>query len=184
MKELQNLQKIQDSTPTAELGWYIDTAKIDNAYQWIVELHSFHTFEEKGKKLPLAEDMKKRKITSVVLEVNFNKDFPFTPPYVRVIRPRFLSLMQGGGGHIVMGGAMCMELLTNSGWSSVLSMEGVLMQVRLAIASEPYARLDTSAGGGDYGTMEAAGGYLRACQTHGWAVPPGFREMAYAGVKM
>lgn len=179
MKELLSLQKIQSSTPTAHLGWYIDTEKIENVYQWIVELHSFHTFEDKGKKLPLAEDMKKRKITSIVLEVNFNKDFPFTPPYVRVIRPRFLSLMQGGGGHVVMGGAMCMELLTNTGWSSVSTMESVLLQVRMAIASEPYARLEPGQTGGDYGTMEAADGYLRACQTHGWAVPPGFREMAY-----
>jgi ubiquitin-conjugating enzyme E2 Q len=178
MKELIDLHKVQSSTPIAELGWYIDTEKIENAYQWIVELHSFHTFEDKGKKLPLSEDMKKQKITSIVLEVNFNKDFPFTPPYVRVIRPRFLSLMQGGGGHIVMGGAMCMELLTNTGWSGVSSMESVLMQVRLALASEPYARLEASGKGGDYGTMEAATGYLRACETHGWEVPPGFRQMA------
>lgn len=184
MKELQSLSKVQSSTPAVELGWYIDTDKIENVYQWIVELHSFHIFENKGKKLPLSEDMKKRKITSIVLEVNFNKDYPFTPPYVRVIRPRFLSLVQGGGGHIVMGGAMCMELLTNTGWSSVSSMESVLMQVRLAIASEPHARLAPSGGHpGDYGTMEAAEGYLRACQTHGWAVPPGFKEMAYSHVQ-
>lgn len=180
MKELQSLQKVQSTTPTAELGWYIDTDKIENVYQWIVELHSFHIFENKGKKLPLSEDMKKQKITSIVLEVNFNKDYPFTPPYVRVIRPRFLSFVQGGGGHIVMGGAMCMELLTNTGWSSVSSMESVLMQVRLAIASEPFARLDPSMRGGDYCTMQAAEGYLRACQTHGWAVPPGFKDMVNA----
>lgn len=180
MKELQSLAKVQSSTPAAELGWYIDTDKIENVYQWIVQMHSFHIFENKGKKLPLSEDMKKQNITSIVLEVNFNKDYPFTPPYVRVIRPRFLSLMQGGGGHIVMGGAMCMELLTNTGWSSVSSMESVLMQVRLAIASEPFARLEPSGRSGDYGTMEAADGYLRACQTHGWAIPPGFKEMAYA----
>lgn len=184
MKELRSLQKTQNSTALAELGWYIDTDKIENVYQWIVELHSFHIFENKGAKLPLSKDMKKRNITSIVLEVNFNKDYPFSPPYVRVIRPRFLSLVQGGGGHIVTGGAMCMELLTNTGWSSVSSMESVLMQVRLAIASEPHARLDTSMRGGDYGTLEAADGYLRACQTHGWAVPPGFREMAYARSKI
>ncbi|CAK3742291.1 related to ubiquitin conjugating enzyme [Lecanosticta acicola] len=181
MKELQNLQKVQESSNLAELGWYIDVEKIENVYQWIVELHSFHTFEVKGKPLPLAEDMKKQNLKSIVLEVRFNKDFPFTPPYVRVIRPRFLTFQQGGGGHIVMGGAMCMELLTNTGWSSVSSMESVLMQIRMAIASEPFARLDQSGRGGsiDYGTAEGAEGYVRACNTHGWQVPPGFREMAY-----
>ena len=181
MKDLQTAQKLQDSTPLADLGWFIDVEKVDNAYQWIVELHSFHTFEIKGKKLPLVDDMKKKGVKSIVLEMRFSKDYPFTPPYVRVIRPRFLSLNQGGGGHIVLGGAMCMELLTNSGWSSVSSIESVLMQIRLAIASEPFARLDMH-GGGDYGIGEAADGYIRACHTHGWQVPPGFKEMAYGGV--
>ncbi|KAK5175425.1 uncharacterized protein LTR77_000564 [Saxophila tyrrhenica] len=179
MKELQSCARVQDATPLADLGWSIDVAKIENAYQWIVELHSFHTFEIKGKKLPLAVDMAKQGVKSVVMEVRFNKDFPFSPPYVRVITPRFLGFNQGGGGHIVLGGAMCMELLTNTGWSSVSSMESVLMQIRLAIASEPFARLDVHAGRGSYGTGEAADGYVRACQTHGWKVPEGFREMAY-----
>ena len=179
MNELKSLAKVQEAANPAELGWYLDLEKIDNVYQWVVELHSFHTFEVKGKPLPLAEEMKKKGLKSVVLEIRFNKDFPYTPPYVRVIRPRFLSLAQGGGGHIVLGGAMCMELLTNTGWSSVSSMESVLMQIRMAIASEPFARLDMHAGKADYGTGEAAEGYIRACQTHGWQVPPGFKEMAY-----
>ena len=180
MKDLQAVAKVQDSTAPAELGWYIDVEKLDNAYQWIAELHSFHVFDIKGKLLPLVADLKKKGLKSIVLEMRFNKDYPFTPPYVRVIRPRFLSLNQGGGGHIVLGGAMCMELLTNSGWSSVSSIESVLMQIRLAIASEPFARLDLHHAG-DYGTGEAAEGYIRACQTHGWLVPPGFKEMAYGG---
>lgn len=179
LKDLQTVQKIIDTTPQAELGWFIDVQKIENMYQWIVELHSFHLFEIKGKKLPLAEDMKKQGIKSIVLEMRFNKDFPYTPPYVRVIRPRFLGFNQGGGGHIVLGGAMCMELLTNTGWSSVSSIESVLMQIRMAVASEPFARLDMRSANADYGTGEAAEGYIRACRTHGWEVPPGFTEMAY-----
>lgn len=81
---------------------------------------------------------------------------------------------------------MCMELLTNTGWSSVMSMESVLMQVRMAIASEPFARLEgkgQTAATGKYGAAEAAEGYLRACASHGWIVPPGFKEVAY-GVGM
>jgi ubiquitin-conjugating enzyme E2 Q len=178
MKDLQTVSRVQESTALADLGWLIDVEKIENAYQWIVELHSFHIFDIKGAKLPLVDDMKKRGVKSIVLEMRFNKDYPFTPPYVRVIRPRFLSFNQGGGGHIVLGGAMCMELLTNSGWSSVSSIESVLMQIRMAIASEPFARLDLRTPG-DYGTGEAADGYIRACRTHGWEVPPGFKEMAF-----
>ncbi|KAM0708217.1 hypothetical protein Q7P35_004867 [Cladosporium inversicolor] len=184
MSELRSLSKVQEKNSLVSLGWSIDTEKIENVYQWIVELHSFHTFSIKGKLLPLVEDMKKAGITSIVLEIRFGPDFPFSPPYIRVIRPRFLPFTQGGGGHIVIGGAMCMELLTNSGWSSVMSMENVLLQVRMAIASEPFARLEgkgkvANDRHNDYGAGEAAEGYLRACQSHGWQVPPGFKEVAH-----
>jgi ubiquitin-conjugating enzyme E2 Q len=184
MSELGSLAKIQENNSLVSLGWSIDTEKIDNVYQWIVELHSFHTFSINDKPLPLVEDMKQANATSIVLEIRFGPDFPFSPPYIRVIRPRFLPFTQGGGGHIVIGGAMCMELLTNSGWSSVMSMESVLMQVRMAIASEPFARLEgkgqtTHHRSSDYGAAEAADGYIRACASHGWQVPPGFREVAH-----
>ncbi|QIW97298.1 hypothetical protein AMS68_002816 [Peltaster fructicola] len=178
MNELTSMQKVLASTPPHELGWHIDLEKTDNVYQWIVELHSFDKMEVKGKRLPLADDMAARKIKSVVLEIRFGHDFPYSPPYVRVVRPRFLSFAQGGGGHIVIGGAMCMELLTNTGWSGINTMESVLLQVRLAIASEPFARLDRHQKC-DYGTQEAADGFIRACRTHGWTEPPGFREIAY-----
>lgn len=65
-----------------------------------------------------------------------------------------------------------------------MSMESVLMQVRMAIASEPFARLESKGhlyadSGHDYGTGEAADGYIRACQSHGWQVPPGFQQIAH-----
>jgi ubiquitin-conjugating enzyme E2 Q len=182
LSELSTLAKVQSSTPLADLGWSIDTEKIENVYQWIVELHSFHTFSINNAPLPLAQDMKAANATSIVLEIRFGPDFPFSPPYIRVISPRFLPFTQGGGGHIVIGGAMCMELLTNTGWSSVMSIESVLMQVRMAIASEPFARLEAkgkTAATSKYGAAEAADGYLRACASHGWKTPSGFREVAY-----
>ncbi|KAK5011076.1 hypothetical protein LTR28_005889 [Elasticomyces elasticus] len=175
------LQKVQETTPLYELGWFIDLEKFDNAYQWIVQLHSFDSFSETDKPLPLAEQMKKRKIDSVVLEMRFGGDFPMSPPFVRVIRPRFVPFMQGGGGHVTAGGAICMELLTNTGWSSASSIDSVLLQIRLAIASrEPFpAQLDHVQHG--YGVSEAVDAYIRACHNHGWRVPDGFREMALSG---
>lgn len=103
---------------------------------------------------------------------------------------------------------MCMELLTNSGWSAVSSIEGVLLQVRLAIMNlEPKpARLsksklpswsalclclDSLTNGIsvhtgkqqqiDYGTGEAIAAYIRACQAHGWEVPKDFKDFASQG---
>lgn len=175
--DLNAIRKVQGSQPLHELGWYIDPEHTDNLYQWIVELHSFEP------NLPLAQDMKAKGVKSVVLELTFGKDYPFAPPFVRVIRPRFLPFQQGGGGHVTAGGALCMELLTNDGWNAVNSIESVLMQVRLAISSrEPrYAKLDPRSYNLDYGIGEAVEAYIRACDSHGWKVPPGFRQMVWAG---
>jgi ubiquitin-conjugating enzyme E2 Q len=176
MKDFKDLINVQNMTPAHELGWHIDEHKVDNIYQWIVELHSFEST------LPLAQDMKKNNVKSIVLELRFGKDYPMSPPFVRVIRPRFLGFQQGGGGHVTAGGAMCMELLTNDGWSAVSSIESVLLQVRMAISSlEPKpARLERG-GRVDYGVGEAVEAYIRACAVHGWTVPPGFRDMVYGG---
>lgn len=161
-RELTATLRVQDTHPAHELGWYIDRELVNNVYQWIVELHSFESH------LPLAQDMKSKGIKSVVLEIRFGRNYPMSPPFVRVIRPRFLSFMAGGGGHVTAGGALCMELLTNSGWSAVSNIESVLLQVRLAISStDPKpARLETGIVR-DYQVGEAVEAFVRACNTHG-----------------
>lgn len=89
--DIKQLQKAYTTTPLHELGWYMDFENIENMFQWIVELHSFDP------ELPLAKDMKQAGVTSVVLEVRFGREYPFSPPFVRVIRPRFLPFLNGGG---------------------------------------------------------------------------------------
>ncbi|KAI0137213.1 polymerase [Xylariales sp. AK1849] len=171
-REINKLQRVQSTTPLHELGWYIDFDNITNMFHWIVELHSIEA------SLPLAKDMKAAGVTSIVLELRFGRDFPLSPPFVRVIRPRFLPFMNGGGGHVTAGGAMCMELLTHSGWSPVSSLEAVLLQVRLAMCSlDPKpARLESTIHARDYGVVEAFDAYTRAATAHGWQVPQDLRE--------
>ncbi|KAF1944782.1 hypothetical protein EJ02DRAFT_452121 [Clathrospora elynae] len=176
MKDFKDVIQTQNKDPPHELGWHIDEDKMDNIYQWIVELHSFDPT------LPLAKDMKQKSIKSIVLELRFGKDYPMSPPFVRVIRPRFMGFQQGGGGHVTAGGAMCMQLLTNDGWSAVSSIESVLLQVRMAISSlEPRPARLQQGGLADYGVGEAVEAYIRACAVHSWTVPAGFKEMAYGG---
>lgn len=104
MRHFQELLKVQAKEQPHELGWYIDPERVENMYQWIVELHSFDPT------LPLAKDMKAKSYRSIVLEIRFGNQYPMTPPFVRVIRPRFLGFQQGGGGHVTAGGAMCMQV--------------------------------------------------------------------------
>ncbi|KAM0235548.1 hypothetical protein ACHAP5_009717 [Fusarium lateritium] len=165
--QIKDLQKVQSSNSLATLGWYIDFEKLENLFHWIVELHSF------DKSLPLAQDMVRHGCSSVVLELRFGASFPISPPFVRVIRPRFLPFSQGGGGHVTVGGAICSELLTNSGWSPALSLEKVFLEVRMNLCEkDPPARLD---GAGprnmDYNMFEAVDAFRRAATTHGWQIP-------------
>jgi ubiquitin-conjugating enzyme E2 Q len=170
-RELQATIKVQETEPIYELGWYVNPELVENVYQWIVELHSFDESH------PLSKDMKKKDVRSIVLELRFGKQFPYTPPFVRVIRPRFLPFMLGGGGHVTAGGALCMELLTNSGWNPAGSIEGVLLQVRMAITEmDPPARLEDGPVS-DYGIGEAMEAFRRACITHGWEIPADFNTI-------
>ncbi|EXJ87931.1 hypothetical protein A1O1_04858 [Capronia coronata CBS 617.96] len=177
MRLLQEASDVQKKTPPAMLGWHIDYSGFNNMYQWIVELHSFPLT------LPLAQDMKAAGLTSIVLEMRFSSQFPFVPPFLRVVKPRFLSFAQGGGGNVTEGGAMCMEVLTNNGWSAAQSIESLLLLVRMALLDEERPARLAKAGAGvsdTYGIAEAVEAYVRACRNHGWQVPAGFDKLHLA----
>lgn len=74
-----------------------------------------------------------------------------------------------------------LQLLTNSGWSSVLTIESVLLSVRLEMSSTDPRPARLVKDNHDYGVGEAVEAYIRACNMHGWAIPQGFREMALGG---
>ncbi|KAK7418088.1 hypothetical protein QQZ08_011375 [Neonectria magnoliae] len=174
-REIKDLHRIQNGTDLRNLGWYINFDKLSNLFCWIVELHSFED------SLPLAQDMKRAGCSSVVLEFRFGSSFPLSPPFVRVVRPRFLPFAQGGGGHVTIGGAICSELLTNSGWSPALSLEKVFLEVRTNLCDlERPARLDTGpvCGTRDYGMGEAVDAFRRAAESHKWQLPADFNTIS------
>ncbi|KAM0251740.1 hypothetical protein ACHAQJ_008015 [Trichoderma viride] len=179
-RAIKELHQVQSSEDIGSLGWYIDFDSLSNIFHWIVELHSFDL------ELPLAQDMEKKGCTSVVLELRFGANFPYSPPFVRVIRPRFLPFAQGGGGHVTAGGAICSEILTNSGWSAVMTIEKILLQIRLGLTElDPPARLDKTNGMNntrDYTIGEAVDAYQRAARAHGWVVPEDLERIGYTWV--
>ncbi|KAJ5780960.1 Ubiquitin-conjugating enzyme E2 [Penicillium paradoxum] len=173
--QLNTTIKTQQKVPLHELGWYVDLNLITTVYQWIVELHSFDPA------LPLAKDLKAANLKSIVLELRFPPQFPMDPPFVRVVRPRFLQFAAGGGGHITTGGSMCMELLTHSGWLPTASIESVLLQVRMAIINtEPRpARLNLRSARMDYSVGEAVEAYKRVSIAHGWEISKDIQQLAW-----
>ncbi len=100
MKDLSSIMK----TDTTLLGFSIGPVDDSNISLWNIHLFNF---EDCG----LAIDMKKleteRGIKTIEVELNFPNDYPYSPPQVRIIQPRF----RPGTGFIVKGG-FCIDLLT------------------------------------------------------------------------
>lgn len=78
----------------------------------------------------LTQHFTKQKMNSMQMNYSFSSRFsviqetyPFEPPFVRVVHPII------SGGYVLVGGAICMELLTKQGWSSAYTVEAVIMQI-------------------------------------------------------
>ena len=117
MKEFSEIQRTQhrrESTFTAELV-------NDNLFEWHIRLHKIDPESE------LAADMRELGIPHILLHVIFPDNFPFAPPFMRVISPRIEK------GFVMEGGAICMELLTPRGWASAYNIEAVITQFTASI---------------------------------------------------
>lgn len=112
--EIQRLQHHRDSTFGAELV-------NDNLYEWHVRLHKIDPESE------LANDMRELNIPHILLHVVFPDNFPFGPPFIRVISPRIEK------GFVMESGAICMELLTPRGWTSAYTVEAVVTQFAASV---------------------------------------------------
>lgn len=54
----------------------------DNLYEWHVRLHQIDPESD------LASDLRELKIPNILLHLIFPENFPFAPPFMRVIEPR------------------------------------------------------------------------------------------------
>jgi len=142
-----------------EAGFSAEPLK-DNLFRWTI---TFFNFE---KDTPLHKDVLeyKRRTGRDTLEfvMDFPQEYPFRPPFIRALRPRFAFHT----GHITVGGSVCMELLTNSGWSAANSVESILVQIRAEITAGG-GRLDFG-NAADYTEAEARAAFHRVARDHGW----------------
>ncbi|EJD40876.1 hypothetical protein AURDEDRAFT_115746 [Auricularia subglabra TFB-10046 SS5] len=173
-RELRTMIKEQASAERLdELGWYMpESLMSDNLFQWMVEMHSFDP------ELPLAIDMKAKGVNSLLFEIRFPSSFPHAPPFFRIIKPRLLPFIQGGGGHVTGGGSICMDLLVADGWLPSYSISAILLQIKLAISNlDPRPARLAQNWHVPYDIGEALEGYKRAARTHNWTVPPNFERL-------
>lgn len=117
----------------------------DSIYDWNVRLLQIDTDSPLHADLMKLQELGKR--GDILLNVTFPSNYPFEPPFVRVVEPvieskghrtrqinvSFLNRICLAGGHVLNGGSMCMELLMTQGWSSVYTAEAVILQVAATI---------------------------------------------------
>mmetsp|Transcript_17020 Transcript_17020/g.30631 ORF Transcript_17020/g.30631 Transcript_17020/m.30631 type:complete len:307 (-) Transcript_17020:351-1271(-) len=96
-------------------------------------------------------------------EVRFDSNFPFNPPFVRVVRPRFAFHT----GHVTVGGSICMQSLTPSGWIPVRTVESIFIEIMFNM-SEGGARLDPSSSDLEYTLRDAQEAFNRVARHHNW----------------
>eukprot|EP00042_Codosiga_hollandica_P051797 m.644463 g.644463 ORF g.644463 m.644463 type:complete len:168 (+) comp58352_c0_seq20:2162-2665(+) len=146
-----------------EFGIGVDIVN-DNIYHWQILFSDFDPQSLLFRDLQ-AYASKYQREPVIELHMLFPQDYPTSPPFVRVIRPRFKFLT----GHITIGGSVCTQLLTRSGWVPTASLENVLVQLRAEIMSDPNAQLDKSSRVNQaYDEHEAKQAFQRMCRRYGW----------------
>ncbi|TRZ26564.1 hypothetical protein HGM15179_000552 [Zosterops borbonicus] len=127
MKELQDIARLSDRFISVEL---VD----ESLFDWNVKLHQV------DKDSVLWQDMKETNTEYILLNLTFPDNFPFSPPFMRVLSPRLEN------GYVLDGGAICMELLTPRGWSSAYTVEAVMRQFAASLVKGQSLVLSMEAG--------------------------------------
>eukprot|EP00358_Blepharisma_japonicum_P004878 CAMPEP_0202942210 /NCGR_PEP_ID=MMETSP1395-20130829/2374_1 /ASSEMBLY_ACC=CAM_ASM_000871 /TAXON_ID=5961 /ORGANISM="Blepharisma japonicum, Strain Stock R1072" /LENGTH=344 /DNA_ID=CAMNT_0049638191 /DNA_START=1739 /DNA_END=2769 /DNA_ORIENTATION=- len=99
----------------------------------------------------------------IIFEVRFDANFPFNPPFVRIVRPRFAFHT----GHVTIGGSICMQSLTPSGWIPVRTVESIFIEILFNML-EGGAKLDVNQSYVDYSLGEAQEAFDRVARQHNW----------------
>jgi ubiquitin-protein ligase len=152
MKEYQMILK----NSSDKLGFSVKLQNEDNLGKWIIYI----TKTDNDK---LDEQMKRLNIKAIEIEITFKPNYPIEPPFIRIVYPHF----KFRSGHITTGGSLCMEMLTNQGWSPAFNIESVITQIKLAI-NEGDGEIDEINYSQKYTFDEAVSSFKRVLSTHGW----------------
>ncbi|KAJ6664138.1 hypothetical protein lerEdw1_008353 [Lerista edwardsae] len=182
MKELKDIYRSQ----SYKTGIYSVELVNDSLYEWHVKLLKVDPDSPLHSDLQVLKE--KEGVEYILLNFSFKDNFPFDPPFVRVVSP----VLTGGHGSLALpetqcaflshryvlgGGALCMELLTKQGWSSAYSTESVIMQINATLV-KGKARVQFGANKNQYNLARAQQSYKSLVQLHekngmyGWFTPP------------
>lgn len=160
MKEFQEITKYSRSL---EKPPFVVELVDDNLYEWNVKLFQIDPESE------FYHDMQEADIGHVLLNMVFPENFPFSPPFMRVISPHVEK------GFVMEGGAICMELLTPRGWASAYTIEAVVMQFAASLVKGQGRIARKCKSGKEFSRKSAEASFRSLVKTHdkyGWVTPP------------
>jgi ubiquitin-protein ligase len=141
----------------AKLGFILEIND-DELDIWNVYINDF--YDNPG----LLLELKKLHIPHIHVEIRFPETFPMKPPFARIVTPRF----EYRTGHITEGGSFCTELLSNSGWSPMTSLENLIVNLKYLIL-EGGGHINPVNTMVPYDFKKAVESFHRVSVGHGWA---------------
>lgn len=192
MKELREVYK----SDSYKRGVFTVELVDDSLYEWYVKLSIVDP------ESPLYTDLMQLRDKGgkdhIMLHISYKDNYPFAPPFVRIVYPVLT------GGYVLNGGAICMELLTkqvshsdinakiflcrlttnnqililiSQGWSSAYTIEALIMQIAATLV-KGKARVNlgnVKNVHGLYTFQKAQATFKSLSQIHeknGWYTPP------------
>lgn len=164
MKELRDVYR----SSSFKQGTYSVCLNNDSLYDWAIKINKVDPDSTLHK--DMVQLKKEEGIDYILLNITFTDRFPFDPPFVRVVHPVITA------GYVLSGGAICMELLTQQGWSSAYTVEAVIVQIA-ATLTKGRARINfhDNKKVGVYSLVRAQQSFKSLVQIHeknGWYTPP------------
>ncbi|XP_066149817.1 ubiquitin-conjugating enzyme E2Q-like protein 1 [Euwallacea fornicatus] len=159
MKEFRDLQRLKNSQQ--EPIFTVELVE-DNLFEWYVKVYKVDGESD------LMQDMLELGIHYILLHLIFPENFPFAPPFMRLISPRIEK------GFIMEGGAICMELLTPRGWASAYTVEAVIMQFAASVVKGQGRVQRKNKGQKVFNRRTAEESFRSLVRTHdkyGWVTP-------------
>lgn len=119
----------------------------------------------------------------IKFEMLFPYNFPESPPFVRIVYPRFKQYT----GHITVGGSICTRILTNGSstesWNPNMKISTLLLTLQTILIHaqddtgkpaqakvQNYAEFPHYNPGYEYSAEEAREAFKRAARQHNWSI--------------
>jgi ubiquitin-conjugating enzyme E2 Q len=137
----------------------------DNIHIWSLLMRFSETDEIQKSLNDYAEASKGKHPNAIKMEITFPQDYPMSPPFMRVISPKFKYRT----GRITIGGSICTELLTSSGWVPTYSIGQTLIQIQSEmIDGKPQIEPYNCGSSNEYSLSEAQEAFTRKAREMGW----------------